>query len=222
MKLKQFDRIFILIVLIDLLGIMYQPYVRMVVKPLIVTSLLVYYVRSMEADQRKIILAALLFGLVGDIFLLFDNSEIFFNIGLVAFLIMHLMYAGFFKKYFQAPVGNNKVLTIGVFIIGFLFNFLFYTKLGDMRIPVMVYSMAILTMAYYAINQVLSPMIRYGALFFVASDFILAINKFISPSPILPYAVMITYALAQYFIVMGVSEEADVFEAIRKKKGGKK
>lgn len=222
-KLNQFYQLFILIVLLDLVGIMYAPYLRMIVKPLIVTSLIVFYVKKMNADQRNIILGALLFGLIGDIFLLFDNTQQFFIIGLIAFLIMHLLYAGFFKKYFQIPTGNNKYVTIALFIIGFLFNFLFYTKLGDMRIPVMVYSMAILTMSYYGINQVLSPLIRYGALFFVASDFILAINKFIYPQPILPYLVMITYAIAQYLIVMGVSEEADVFASIRKRKNeGKK
>jgi uncharacterized membrane protein YhhN len=222
MNLKKFDYIFIFILTIDLIGIYCAPSLRMIFKPLIVTSLIVYYVRYMGSDQRIMVLAALLFGLLGDIFLLFDSSQTFFLVGLIAFLIMQLLYAVFFKKYYQPPRHNNKNITYGLLLIGIIFNVVFFEKLGDMKWAVIVYTFAIMTMAYFGINQVLSQNIKTGALFFVASDFILAINKFIYPSPILPYAVMITYAIAQYFIVMGVSEEADVLANIRKKNVGKK
>jgi uncharacterized membrane protein YhhN len=187
-------------------------------KPLIMTSLLLVYVRAMGKDQRMIIMAAILFALVGDIFLLFEGSETFFFAGLGCFLIMQLLYAFFFKKYYQPISPSNKILTFGMMAFAIIFNVIFYNKLGAMQIPVMLYSIAIMVMTYFGINQVLSPQIRLGSLFFVMSDFMLAINKFIFPSVILPYLVMITYAAAQYLIVHGLGEETDVFEAIRKKK----
>ena len=39
-----------------------------------------------------------------------------------------------------------------------------------------------------------------GALLFIASDSMIALNKFYSPHMIYPVAIMLTYALAQYLI----------------------
>jgi uncharacterized membrane protein YhhN len=218
MKLKKFDYIFISIVVLDLIGIFGAPMLRMLMKPLIMSSLLLYYVRTMGNDQRMIIMAAILFALLGDIFMLFDTSDTFFFAGLGCFLVMQLLYAFFFKKYYQPMTEVNKKITYTVIAIGILFNLIFFNQLGEKLLPVIAYSLAIMTMAFFGINQVLSPQIKIGTLFFIVSDFMLAINKFINPIVILPYLVMITYALAQYFIIHGLSEEAEVFATIRKKK----
>jgi uncharacterized membrane protein YhhN len=42
-----------------------------------------------------------------------------------------------------------------------------------------------------------------GALLFVMSDSLLAINKFVHPIPEAGFLIMSTYILAQYFIVQG-------------------
>ena len=42
-----------------------------------------------------------------------------------------------------------------------------------------------------------------GAAFFVLSDGLLALNKFLYHQPILDILVMLTYGLAQYFLVRG-------------------
>jgi uncharacterized membrane protein YhhN len=217
MKLKKFDYIFICIVALDLIGFFCAPMLRMLVKPLIMASLMLHYIRIMGKDQRLVIMAAMLLALVGDIFLLFDSSDTFFFAGLGCFLLMQLLYAYFFKKYFQPINDSNKKITFAVLILGLLFNIIFFNKLSDKLLPVMLYTAA-MTMAYFGINQVLSPQIRLGTILLVLSDFILVINKFISPLGLLPYLVMITYALAQYFIVHGLSEEAEVFASMRNKK----
>lgn len=79
-----------------------------------------------------------------------------------------------------------------------------------MRIPVIVYVFAIMIMAIAAfkrkknINQKSFILVFLGALFFIASDSLLAINKFLTSIPYAHILVMGTYATAQYLITRGV------------------
>ncbi len=205
MKLKGFDYIYILIVLVDLYAIYYYPGLRMIVKPLIVSSLLIYYIQETGKMQQPIIMTALMFALIGDIFLLFD-FPLFFQLGIAAFLIMQLCYISYFKRYFTAPKGNKLYYSIVAILAALIFNFLFFDKLGGYKIHVIVYSIAISIMVFMGINQSLSNSIFIGSLFFLVSDFTLAFHKFVSPDlKFLPFIVMATYAIAQYMIVKGVS-----------------
>jgi uncharacterized membrane protein YhhN len=47
-------------------------------------------------------------------------------------------------------------------------------------------------------------MVMSGALIFMLSDSMIAINKFLDPLPFASMMIMITYILAQYFIVSGL------------------
>jgi uncharacterized membrane protein YhhN len=84
-----------------------------------------------------------------------------------------------------------------------------YPVLGDLKIPVMVYALVLTVM-------VLQSIFRYGftssasfwnvcigALFFLASDSLLAINKFLQPLPSASLLIMVTYMVAQYSITVG-------------------
>jgi uncharacterized membrane protein YhhN len=48
------------------------------------------------------------------------------------------------------------------------------------------------------------PLIAVGASVFAASDSVLAVNRFVSPRPWAPVAVMVTYHVGQALIVAGV------------------
>jgi uncharacterized membrane protein YhhN len=48
------------------------------------------------------------------------------------------------------------------------------------------------------------PLIAVGATVFAASDSILAVDRFVSPRPWAPVAVMVTYHLGQALIVAGL------------------
>ena len=82
--------------------------------------------------------------------------------------------------------------------------------LGEMLIPVVVYMVVILTMAVTAFlrKAKVSPLsynlVLIGAICFMLSDSILALNKFYQPIPWSNVSIMITYALAQYLIVIGI------------------
>lgn len=77
-----------------------------------------------------------------------------------------------------------------------------------MKIPVAMYALCIALMVIVAATgNSASPAYRFifgGAVLFIISDGLLAWNKFVSPFPLADQAVMLTYMLAQFFIVSGV------------------
>jgi uncharacterized membrane protein YhhN len=83
-----------------------------------------------------------------------------------------------------------------------------YSYLDGMRIPVIVYGLVISAMLVLALS--LSPLkeriglfIVLGALLFVLSDSVLAINKFMRSFTGAGVIIMLTYGMAQFFIVSG-------------------
>ncbi|RUT71490.1 lysoplasmalogenase [Flavobacterium cupreum] len=164
---------------------------------------------------KNIILSALLFSWIGDVILLFaDIDEIYFILGLVAFLISHVIYSALFNKQTKIRSKKNKAafligsLVIACYLIGML-SFLL-PALGDLKIPVIVYSTVISLMLLFAFNGFLTwkrPGNQYvfmGAIVFIASDSILAVNKFHTPIEKSSFYIMLTYLVAQYLIVTGI------------------
>ena len=212
---KQFSILFFIIVLIELLSASTNTlqYVHFIAKPAIVISLIVVFLKTSQLLSKSIknlTLLALIFSLLGDVLLMFvDTSAHFFTLGLVAFLIAHIMYVLLFLKHrnkTKSPFGFVALLLI---YAASLFNFL-KDGLGDMLIPVALYMLVILAMATSAylrtnkVNILSYGLVFLGALCFMVSDSILAIDKFYEPIPWSNISIMTTYALAQYLIVLGI------------------
>ena len=83
-------------------------------------------------------------------------------------------------------------------------------SLGELKIPVVVYALTISTMLLFAFKGSLhwqnpaNIFILVGAIFFVASDSILAINKFYTTLPLSSFWIMTTYLVAQFCITSGI------------------
>jgi len=212
---KQFSILFFIIVFIELLTGSTESLqtVHFIAKPAIIISLIFLFLKTsktLSKSLKNLTLLALTFSLLGDVLLMFvDKSQHFFTLGLVAFLIAHIMYVLVFLKHRnkeKSPFGFIGVLLI---YAACLFNFL-KTGLGEMLIPVIIYMIVILAMATTAFlrknkaNILSYGLVFLGALFFMISDSILAINKFHQPIPWSNISIMITYALAQYLIVIGI------------------
>jgi uncharacterized membrane protein YhhN len=81
--------------------------------------------------------------------------------------------------------------------------------LGDMKLPVRIYGIVISFMFMLAMhmlfikNKTAGRFMMTGALLFVISDSVLAINKFYQPFEAAGMVIMLTYGLAQLFIVEG-------------------
>lgn len=185
-------------------------------KPLIVIILLVwlYLLTSLRGRFHKRIFTGLIFALAGDVLLMLQNGRTgFFIFGLIAFLLCHIFYIRAFTldhksnpnhktPYFLWAVGAFAIFCSGLF-------FYLQPSLGSMQFPVLMYAIIITIMAIMAVNRygkvnILSfKMILYGALFFLLSDSVLAINKFSQPVPQAGALIMASYMIAQYLIVYG-------------------
>ncbi len=217
---KQFSILFFIIVLIELLSGSSESLlsIHYIAKPAIVISLIFLFVKtskSLSKPIKNLTLLALVFSLLGDVLLMFvDKSEYVFTLGLVAFLIAHIMYVLLFLKHrnkVKSPFGFIALLLI---YAACLFNFL-NDGLGVMLIPVIVYMLAILSMSTSAflrkdkVNILSYGLVFLGAIFFMISDSILALNKFHQPIPWSNISIMVTYAMAQYLIVIGILKLKD-------------
>ncbi len=84
-----------------------------------------------------------------------------------------------------------------------------------MQIPVIIYLSIILLMARQALDRHLqlkskaSMMALAGALFFLASDSLLALNKFHDGITLPPFFVMWTYLAAQWLIANSIAAKED-------------
>jgi len=187
-------------------------------KPAILTLLIVYFwLRSTHLNKKtkSLTLLALTFSLIGDILLMFVyKSPNFFIGGLVSFLFAHLMYILVFLK------SRNKtasLLPIIVLLLIYASGIFYFLKEGlkDMLIPVIAYMLVILFMLASAFLRKRSKatnsynLVFTGAVFFIISDSLLALNKFYQPIPFSNISIMLTYALAQYLIVLGVLKQND-------------
>lgn len=83
-----------------------------------------------------------------------------------------------------------------------------WPHLGPMQLPVALYISVIASMLVTSLHRSkFNLTVVAGAIAFVVSDSILALNKFHSPFVWARYAIMATYYLAQYLIVTGILEE---------------
>lgn len=216
---------FIGVLIGDLLAVQFGSEVlESVFKPLLTITLGAYFAVSLRDKKdplKKWIIAALFFSWAGDVLLLFDSRQTnFFLLGLSAFLIAHIFYIIFFHRVRMAerPATKLRILVFVVLYYILLVSFL-SPHLGDMRLPVRIYGLVIsfmllLAMHMFFINdKTAGKWMMFGALLFVISDSILAIDKFYNRFEFAGILIMLTYGLAQLFITQGA------IQYIRKKLG---
>jgi uncharacterized membrane protein YhhN len=191
---------------------------RIYSKPLIVTSLIIYFYQITKPISwtllSKAMMGALIFSLLGDILLLWENLFIY---GLGAFLLAQVCYIIAFKISQRNP---NRIFNVN-FIRTFFFNlpiyiaaafvyFLIHKNLGALKIPVVIYIIIIVSMVTTArerfkrVNPDSFWQVFVGACFFFVSDGMIAINKFYFEFPEAGIMIMGTYVIAQLLIVMGI------------------
>jgi uncharacterized membrane protein YhhN len=183
----------------------------LVLKGLIIPFLIIIYLLNARQKLRITILAALFFSWAGDVILGFS-----FIPGLACFLLAHVMYViSFFKTSGKSLIIPKRIyLLLPVILFGAGLLCLLNDNLDGMRLPVITYTIVILTMVVAAINRygkvsrLSFVVVLTGAILFVISDSLIALNKFGFPFMFSGVAVMTTYIAAQYLIVAGVLKES--------------
>ncbi|MCD6179315.1 MAG: lysoplasmalogenase [Bacteroidales bacterium] len=195
------------------------PDLENIFKPLLLPTLMLWFAYDQRAKGIKInwiFILALFFSMLGDVFLmpLIDN----FILGLVFFLISHLIYIlVFLKGNTQKIKPNLKQGLLFVFIIiSIYFGLLIILMPPIMELNSLVLLIAVPIYATVLLAMVLSAFVYskvyfyqfgkfvlLGGIFFFVSDSILAINKFTLEMSLAPVLVMGTYTFAQWLLVYG-------------------
>lgn len=196
-------------------------------KPLLMIILLLFYAKSIIRQPNpfhKMMIAAFFFSWIGDVALMFVHlNENFFLVGLVGFLITHVLYTIVFSKVNHPEVRAMLPRKIWVAIplviyMGALLSMLVPAISGNpltkpFLVPVLVYSTAIAVMVVFSINRYRRvndrsfALVFAGALLFMFSDSLIAINKFMQPLPMAGFFIMVLYITGQYLIAKGILKQ---------------
>lgn len=193
----------------------------LICKPAIMITLGLYYwalQRDQQAGVSKIVVLAILFSCAGDTLLMFQEREgNFFMFGLAAFLVAHIFYILAYRQNQSSDTSHElqglqkiryafPIILSGTGLVVILFN-----RLGGMKIPVLIYAVVLTGMVLAALfrfgktSMASFALVFGGAILFMISDSLIATNKFLEPLPMAGMWIMITYILAQYLIITGLS-----------------
>ncbi|MET8973023.1 lysoplasmalogenase [Streptomyces hydrogenans] len=167
---------------------------HLVAKPLLMPLLAAY---AATRGAPRLLIAALLFGWGGDVFLLFD-ADWAFLVGMGSFALGHVCYLTLFGRRRTSPAlgALYAVALVGTVVA------LWSDLPAELRIPVAGYSLLLTAMAYRA--SALGVLAGTGGALFLLSDTLIATG--IADWPQLPapdFWVMLTYIAAQYLLTAG-------------------
>ncbi|CAL2101140.1 putative membrane protein YhhN [Tenacibaculum sp. 190130A14a] len=178
---------------------------EMIFKPLLMTTLAVVYLVSVKKPSFWV-LSALFFSFWGDVFLL--DKEKFFVFGLALFLLAHVIYIKITTDLLQKELTSKMITSAIPFVVLFIgLLSLIYANLGDMLVPVIVYGVTISTFGTAALlhyrqdKTTASTWLLLGAVLFIASDSLIALNNFYTPKRLFDVSIIALYIVSQFLIV---------------------
>jgi len=228
--------IYALIALLEISAEYFElPLLRVASKPLLMPVLIFAFVQGVGtlSSIHKILVAAFFFSWIGDVSLMFVPKSVedvaligiakhpnFFLAGLGGFLVTHVLYITAFVKSAdnKTPLLKRNPIVAAPLIAYFVaLIFWIYPPIPtEMKIPVLVYSLTIALMVLAAMNNFgRVPRNLFlngftGALLFMLSDSIIAVNKFIfnEQLPLAGVCIMTLYITAQYFIAKAFAQKS--------------
>ncbi|MBS0317029.1 MAG: sterol desaturase family protein [Proteobacteria bacterium] len=202
------------------------PLLYQIGKPLPLALAVLFVVLSPRESRAErqgdaLLVAALLASLTGDVLLMLPDR---FVPGLAAFLFAHLCYLALFQRSTARlrgvaagtgrevaavrsvwfPSRRALLFTLGVGAAAYAY--LWHGIGPGLRVPVAAYVLVIALMAAQAIGRALllgdraAALVAVGAVLFMASDTLLAVDRFARPLPLASLWVLATYYAAQILI----------------------
>ncbi len=190
-------------------------------KPLLMPVLAIWLIRRTPGIRRFLrhtLVAGLLFSMLGDIWMMFSRGSygpFFFLAGLGSFLITHLCYTGGWLSEVGWKNGFLRrqpywIAPFALFLLVFL-GWLWPGIPSGMYTPVTAYAVVISAMSLSIVNvrgsvgsDVFENMLA-GALLFMLSDCLIAVQKFSQPFPGARIIIMLTYLLGQWLLMRGAA-----------------
>jgi len=190
--------------------------IRYITKPPLVPLLILFYIFSIiPGFLNWIFILGLFFGFLGDVFLMLGREEKWFMYGLSSFLVGHIFYIITFGlsivNILAFPWWGFFLVIPEILAVAFVLIKI-KGKMGDLRIPTLIYVAVISLMSFFAALRLTTYQIIsfsfllpwIGSILFIISDGIIALDKFDKHIPHDRFLVMITYGLAQYLITQGI------------------
>lgn len=159
--------------------------------------------------NANLLAMALAFSAIGDAMLALEPSRM--TLGIAAFGLAHILYGALFLRRLLAdgvrtPWGVPLAFVIVVY--GALTLYWLQPGMGDLRIPASIYNGIILVMAALAVLSKARWLAVIGALLFVGSDSLIALDLFKDYDPAWRGpAVWISYVAAQFCLTLGLVRE---------------
>lgn len=182
--------------------------IEYVAKPLTMVALLGYAIAldPVVDASRWWFVVALVFSLGGDVFLMLPGDR--FVEGLASFLVGHLAYIGGLVAW------GLDVVPAWFALVALLFAFIatiggaIMQAAGEqdrrLRMPVGLY-ITVITIMVLVAGATAHSWFLVGALLFYVSDATIGITRFVRNFPYSRVAVMVTYHLAQFLLVFGLT-----------------
>ena len=157
--------------------------------------------------QRRLIRTGLFLSLLGDVFLLWPVPG--FLPGLLSFLLAHIAYIAAFCVPLRFAARPAAFVVYAALAAAILWQ-LWPGIPGALRVPVLAYVLCLAGMAAQAAawwrssvgrpDEFLARSAALGGVLFMASDSLLAFNKFAAPLPLSSLWILATYWAAQWCI----------------------
>ena len=167
-----------------------------VLKGMLMPALLLCVLVTLGARSPRWLVAGLVFATIGDIAI-----DVAFEAGLLGFLVMQLCYIAGFARLGASRARTTRWAGLGYGLVWGSVNLMLGPSLGDLRIPVLIYSAAICLMA--ALGAGVSARVGVGAALFLLSDALIACGEadvdFAGRSAL----IMPAYLIGQYLIATG-------------------
>ena len=187
----------------------FKESLRKISKCCLMPALLVFYFLGVER-LLFLVIAALIFSWAGDILLINKDKQIYFKLGLAAFLVSHIFYIIAFLNL----AGNINILVLIISVVIAIPVVIAILKLLNasppMKIPVAAYAVVIMLMCISALQLMLAQPGFAGILTFAASvvylfsDSYMAYLLFHVKPKHFNVITMIPYIIAQGGIIMGL------------------
>ena len=185
-------------------------------KLLLIPILFILFLMNYQGTKGKyyfLPIIALMGSFAGDLLLAFDGAQ-FFLWGMLGFMVTHICNSIYFYALHPLDIRKSKIALLALLFLSITCSiviFIIKDNAGSFLIPIIKYMFLIALMSILASNLADASIYNHasiqffipGAILFIMSDGLLAINKFNLQDPSLDIFVMLTYGLAQLFLVMG-------------------
>ncbi|MGV1035407.1 MAG: lysoplasmalogenase [Candidatus Nanopelagicales bacterium] len=174
-----------------------------VTKPLLLPLLMVFVSAQVgwRADSgAPWLIIGQFFSFLGDVALMFEGDQ-WFALGLAMFLVTHICYlVGFFGLGAAQALRDRRWVLLAYPAFWLIANALLWPGLGSLRIPIAVYSAALVAMAMVAMS--LQTKLGIGGALFMISDLLIGAGVAYGDFTGQSVAVMSTYVTGQGLIAV--------------------